>query len=171
MWYLTAYRRPRRCSFPYQHTTVLKRVLLDVIISTTILSAHPCFCYFLGTRIVNSIEGNFHGWEKDFKNMVARQNPCEEEPTMMKPYYANTSIIYHSDLIADEIGSVKEDYLYQSICILKMLIIKLHQSTNDKNTNQHKPQCRTFHKSPIILYIAIDTSILYEHMTDIFSCS
>ena len=128
------------------------------------------FLLLFGTRIVNSIEGNFHGWEKNFKNMVARQNPCEEEPTMMKPNYANTSIIYHSDLIADEIGSVKEDYLYQSICILKMLIIKLHQSTNDKNTNQHEPQYQTFHKSPI-LYIAIDTSILYEHMTDIFSCS
>lgn len=52
---------------------------------------------------MHSIEGNFHGWEKEFENMVARQDPCEEEPTMLKPYYTSTSIICHSDLIANEI--------------------------------------------------------------------
>jgi hypothetical protein len=30
-WHLAASRRPRRCSVPYQHTTALKRILLDAI--------------------------------------------------------------------------------------------------------------------------------------------
>lgn len=30
-WNLAAWRRPRRCSVPYQHTTALKRILLDAI--------------------------------------------------------------------------------------------------------------------------------------------
>lgn len=70
------------------------------------------YCDFVGIRIVHPIEEKFHGGEMEFEKMVCGEDPDDEEfdPALNRQIYTNMSIVRHSRLVANEIGSLKEDY-------------------------------------------------------------
>ncbi|CAN6335650.1 unnamed protein product [Urochloa humidicola] len=74
------------------------------------------YCDFVGIRIIHPIGKNFHGREEDFENMVCKKDPFDEDfdPALVPQYYTNTAIISHSKIMAEQIGWLEEDRLYES---------------------------------------------------------
>jgi hypothetical protein len=70
----------------------------------------------VGIGIIHPVGNNFHGHEEDFENMVCKKDPFDEDfdPTLMLQYYTNMAIISGSNVMAERIGRLQEDRLYES---------------------------------------------------------
>jgi len=74
------------------------------------------YCDYVGIRIIHLIGKNFHGCEEDFESMVCKKDPFDEyfDPALMPQYYTNTAIISGSRGMAERIGRLEEDRLYET---------------------------------------------------------
>ncbi|CAN6335651.1 unnamed protein product [Urochloa humidicola] len=72
------------------------------------------YCDYVGIRIVHPTEQEFHGGELEFEKMVCGGDPCDDEfdPALNRQVYTNMTLVRHSRLVANEIGSLEEDCLY-----------------------------------------------------------
>jgi hypothetical protein len=70
----------------------------------------------VGIRTIHPVGNNFHGREEDFENIVCKRDPFDEDfdPALMLQYYTNMAIISGSSVMAERIGRLEEDRLYES---------------------------------------------------------